>query len=835
MTEAPREVWRYPTGGSVAFAREVTFQDADAVLAQVGSNLELRRWTGETVWRRNDLGVNLVLHVGDFDGQGGPEVLVRTDLRTAVLVDVATGRTLWSWQSPLNSFINQPAFHQTLAGIRFICFPSYSLDGYCFDFSGNRENPTLLWQKSYAGKYGNGYGPGTILKDMDGDGQPEIVLSGKIPSVYQAVIDVDTGEIQFEVNYNVEGEGQIWGRPYGLLHATDLDGDGFPEVVMASCQVEEYIGVARNVGGRKLEKIWSHFVEKDWPTDFKELRPQITSLADLQGTGKIELVVGLWDDGQWQTLVIDPRQGFEAQRGQLEGYCFWGCYDLNGDGAAEIVTSAEKERRPAGVATLVAFDGRTLESMAKLENAAIFTSADSSLPPDRLFGAERSNPVFVTAADGFGGILVRRFEEGKEVGTFLWGARNGDPINLRAVAPAGFTRIDWHNDHLLLSDSQGRIQRFDEQLRPVGEKLATGGRVATARVWEVEGRRELVMDLAGGLIVGGRPVLGSGGEWDNEWRVAGRQPVLYVDAAGTGRLAVTHQTEEGQPAVRLYTAPVSEASQPVSIAVPAPIDGRGLVPYGEEFRVLVCLRRGSHDTAFVTYDATGQRVWEDSNRGAHPQWPAAADLDGDGRFEVISDDHGQLRIYDAAGTILTTVPGPLYTLPIAGPFGPNGESRILRAAGMDGMVLMDSQGQPLWAYGAGTGWRYYRSYPAVGDAAGRGPLDLGTLTEDGTFEVIDTVSGTLRWSVNLGVAPNSTSVVAGDVDGDGRDEFLLGFTDGRLVCVGEQDGAGQVQWQKPFDAAVANPIIVDVDGDGVAEIVVSTSDGFVRVLKEQQE
>jgi len=39
-------------------------------------------------------------------------------------------------------------------------------------------------------------------------------------------------------------------------------------------------------------------------------------------------------------------------------------------------------------------------------------------------------------------------------------------------------------------------------LQPVGEKLATGGRLATARVWEVGGQRELVMDRAGGMIVG---------------------------------------------------------------------------------------------------------------------------------------------------------------------------------------------------------------------------------------------------------------------------------------------------------------------------------------------
>jgi outer membrane protein assembly factor BamB len=107
---------------------------------------------------------------------------------------------------------------------------------------------------------------------------------------------------------------------------------------------------------------------------------------------------------------------------------------------------------------------------------------------------------------------------------------------------------------------------------------------------------------------------------------------------------------------------------------------------------------------------------------------------------------------------------------------------------------------------------------------------VGSLAEDGIFECLDARTGERRWSLDLATPPSSTSVVTGDLDGDGEDEFLLGLADGRLVCLKEKAGRGSVLWEVKFDAAVANPIIADVNGDGAAEIVLSTSDGCVRIL-----
>jgi outer membrane protein assembly factor BamB len=837
MATAPREVWSAPTGGEVRFARAVPGEEAALILA--GANLELRRWDGSTLWRQSRLGISRVLHVGDFAGDGGEEVCVTTGARTVLLLDAASGEVLWRWQAPPSTFINGCKFYRTSTGIRFLCFPSYSLDGYCFDFrgrtfrSGDARQPRLLWHRQYAGKYGSGYGPNLVLQDMDGDGRLELVLSGKIPRVYQAILDLDSGAVQQELYFDPAPDAPYpLGRPYGLLHALPFARGELPGIVLASCQVEEYLAVTGRENGGSLRALWGRFVEKDFPEDHRELRPQPTSLSDLQGEGRVELVVGLWEEGAWRTLVIDPVAGFDAQRASLEGCYFWGCHDVNGDAIPEIIVSREGQRATRRRSTLLALSGKTQQPVATLTDAAIFASTDAPLPDEVAFMASRRHPLPVRASDGMAGILVHRFDGAEEIGTFLWGSAPGAAIGTRAVGAPGFTRCDLAEGRLLLSDRMGRIQRFDSALQAIGEKLETHGRLCSPRVWAVGGRREVVFDVAGGEVVGGSPDFAQPGAFRDAWRVAGRMPALHQDDQGAARLCVADPSDPDHPAALIYRAPLRAGAAPLRIPLPHP-PYLGLTPYGPTFHLLVNLRTGVHTAALQCYDAAGNLLWEDTAKGAHPRLPAAADLDGDGRDEVLADDHGAFRIYDTTGAVIARHDGwpPAYTLPVAIPGAAGDAALLLRASGIDGIARLDAAGALLWRT-EGPRWRHHSSLAAVADTTGDGPWALGSLAEDGVFECLDAASGTLRWSLDLAGSPQSTSVVTGDVDGDGRDEFLLGLPDGRLLCLQEDAASGRILWEMQFDAAVANPILADVDGDGVAEILLATTDGHVRILKE---
>ena len=236
--------------------------------------------------------------------------------------------------------------------------------------------------------------------------------------------------------------------------------------------------------------------------------------------------------------------------------------------------------------------------------------------------------------------------------------------------------------------------------------------------------------------------------------------------------------------------------------------------------------------ALAVYDAEGKLLWQDKTKGAHPRAPAAADLDGDGTFEVVADDHGYLRIYSSAGKPVGQAAGwpPAYTLPIIGPFGTDQTTSILRASGIQALVLINARAQNVWQKRCAI-WHYHRSLAAVGDVTGKGNWALAALGENGVLDCYDIGSGNVRWALKLEEMPDDSPVVAGDLDGDGRGEFLVGLPNGSLVCAGERDGQGRILWKKDLDASVSNPIIADLDGDGSAEILLSTSDGYVRVLR----
>ena len=182
----------------------------------------------------------------------------------------------------------------------------------------------------------------------------------------------------------------------------------------------------------------------------------------------------------------------------------------------------------------------------------------------------------------------------------------------------------------------------------------------------------------------------------------------------------------------------------------------------------VCLSRANGVTLVMNLE--GQYIWHYSilPRDNMPlNREAIADLDGDGRTEIVTAHmDGLLRAFSAEPT----------------------QARCPTCLPDEPLTEHNRSGHVRWTY----------QIP--------GPINPSPYDKDHDF-------------------------ASADLDGDGCDEILIGSGDGRLYALKEVDGRCTVLWSMQLSSRrVGSPILADLDGDGYAEILVPTEDGWMHVL-----
>ncbi len=894
--------WSFPLGGSENECFPIPAADGRMdLLFAYGGCVVRTDGTGATIWKSRSYGINAVGAIEDLDGDGRLEIVCCTGYEVIVLA-AESGRLLMKHYVgfPLSAGTQASTllchrFDKKSRGMHLIAPLMSSKEVLVFDFRDGKREGLLahtLWMD-------DAFHPTVAAADMNNDGVDELLVS-KLCGLY--VFDVLAGTMTGSVRWTSNAERH---RNYGLLQLIDIDGDGSREVVIVAERVARHIAVIDNDGKGNLSLLWDRFVEFIYPHDTTELRHTVNSVQDVDGDGKPELVVCLFNarnDGRWWLEILDPKTG--ALKREMPDTYLWGVQDIDGDGVSEILISKEFLRNPVPFSTVEIVSVRTLTPVVlwRCDNARF---AGRGIRPS----GWKSN--------------FRPMQFGHDE-TWTEPSDGGGTVFLFTIAPdrtRSLAEVSWKH---------GQISTCSTPLGSTGEFVMS----ALADV-DGDGLRECVLSENNGRIL----IVRAEGGVRASWTVGFRMQLEGFSAARPGPVPVVYRTRPDEHPViavpdntnTLHQLQVERPGWTVAerwkrrargwmgydcsfhSAYVRDVDGDGeqevmvVNPEREDCSELVALASGGkvkHAWAFggtappaptriglyewvvvdgdnglliaassyasysmnseetVAIDLENRRQWHrgqfgegEWGRGVGP-WSAFSILQPAGRRPEIlflakdflcrldAQSGEWIRepwiLWRATNSLMDQPewdftkdrqadfggekdPFTAYGSPILIDADNDGRDEILVAGCFGGFGLLRDDYSILW-------WKrtpftdMMLRLPGIADVQGDGRLCIGICRANGVFSCLEGTTGRELWNIDL--RSTTADIASCDIDGDGKEEFIAGTTDGRLIAIGtDASGKGVIRWSVDMGFALGNPVVADVDGDGFCEILVVSGDG----------
>ncbi|MGE4605647.1 MAG: FG-GAP-like repeat-containing protein, partial [Myxococcota bacterium] len=319
----------------------------------------------------------------------------------------------------------------------------------------------------------------------------------------------------------------------------------------------------------------------------------------------------------------------------------------------------------------------------------------------------------------------------------------------------------------------------------------------------------------------------------------GENEVILIHHDGFANAGAIHvfgpdgQSKPGWPKTRRYMGSIGRTATPVL----ADIDGDDVLD------VIVLDSDGPNvpDCRLDVYRGDGSAIFGRTFAHSCLTIPTVADLDGDGRPEIILlGSNGQISVIDHAGHPAAIWPQNFqiddafdYIAPSVGDLDGDGGLDIVVPA-INKVYAFASNGLAL------EGWPIAvaccdPSIPALADLDADGTLEVVIGDRDGTIHALDHRGAVLDgWPIVLDGPANTTPALA-DIDGDGALD-VVAVTGDRKVHAWSASGqeissqgwpitTGEYAGDSPFQdllGLAAPPIIADIDGDGDREVIAFT-------------